>query len=212
MKSRRRIRGKLPAGPVFALLLVGLLLLSGLFYYRAVNVQRYLEPALALSLPRSILAQRINAALEREFDGSAVNGIRLRSSAIIVEKDLLFASAGGLRREAPVLLRKLARVYLAALDDQTRPDVSMILVITRYPAQDDKTGALRSEQQRQAGRILDALFGSEPALAEKLGRYFASAAMPASRLMQDPDTIEFQIIPSELMHAGVLQSLVKYVE
>jgi len=205
-----RMRWNLPAGPVFGFLLVGLLLLSGLLYYRAVNVQRFLEPALALSLPRSELSQRLGDSIEREFRGYAVKDIRLRSSSIVIEKSLLFSPGGVLRDNAPVTLKKLARVYLSALDENTRPNVSMILVIARYPVRDGASGAVRSQQRRQAEITLDALFRAEPELAEQFGRFFASTAVPAS-LVQDPDTIEFQIIPSELMHAGVLQKLVKYV-
>lgn len=211
MKRLLRIPGDVPVGPVFSLLLVGLLLLSGLLYYRAVNVQRFLEPALALSLPRSELAQRINASLQREFSEHSIGGIRLRSSSIIIEQSLLFTPRGVLRDFAPIILKKVARAYLSALDEQTRPNVSMVLVIARYPVQGSETNAIRSEHQRQAARTLDALFEAEPALAKQFGRFFTSAAIPAT-LVQDPDTIEFQIIPSELMHAGVLQQLVKYVE
>jgi hypothetical protein len=205
------MKGNLPAGPVFSLLLVGLLLLSGLLYYRAVNVQRFLEPALALSLPRSELAQRLSASLQQEFSEHAIRGVKLRSSSIIVDQSLLFTPRGVLRDFAPVILKKVARVYLSALDEQTRPNVSMVLVIARYPAQRGEMGAIRIEHQRQASKTLDALFDAEPELAKQFGRFFTSAAIPAS-LVQDPDTIEFQIIPSELMHAGVLQQLVKYVE
>lgn len=211
MKKRLRMQGSLPAGPIFGLLLVGLLLLSGLLYYRAVNIQRFLEPALALSLPRSELAQRIGAALLREFGENAVKGIRLRSSSIIVENELLFSDGGALRKIAPPVLKKIARVYLQALDEQTRPNVSMILIISRYPLQGGDIRAVREVRQRQAEKTLDGMFKAEPELAAQFGRFFASAAMPASRL-QDPDSIEFQVIPSELMHASVLQKLVKYAE
>jgi len=205
-----RTGGGLPAGPVFGFLLVGLMLLSGLLYYRAVNVQRFLEPALALSLPRSELSRQLGDAIEREFKGYAVKDIRLRSSSIVLEKHLLFTPGGALRNTAPVVLKKLARVYLSALDENTRPNVSLILVIARYPAANGVSGAARDRQRQQAETTLDAMFRAEPALAEQFGRFFASTAIPAS-LVQDPDTIEFQIIPSELMHAGVLQKLVKYV-
>lgn len=212
MKKRSSLQGTLPAGPVFSAMLVGLLLLSGLLYYRAVNVQRFLEPALALSLPRSELAQRIETALQQEFGGYAIRGIRLRSSSIIIDKDLLFTTGGTRREVAPAILKKLARVYLAALDEKTRPNVSMILVIARYPVQTRANGLLRSEQQRQAEMTLDAMFSAEPALVKQFGRFFAAAALPASQIALDQDTIEFQVIPSELIHAGVLQKLVKYLE
>lgn len=211
MKKRSPMREKLPVGPVFGFLLVGLLFLSGLLYYRAVNIQRFLEPALALSLPRSELSQRLGDLLQREFSRPFVGGIRLRSSSIVVEKALLLTPDGVLRRNAPVILKKLARVYLSALDENTRPNVSMILVISRYPVPSgDGDGEARGRQRRQADMMLDALFHAEPELERQFDRFFASTAIPAS-LAQDPDTIEFQIIPSELMHAGVLQKLVKYV-
>ena len=56
-----------PAGPVLSLLLIGLVVLSALLYYRAVKIQRFLEPALALSQPRNEFTKNISQNFQREI-------------------------------------------------------------------------------------------------------------------------------------------------
>src|SRR5512143_2212095 len=53
-----------PPGPVISLLLIGLVLLSSLLYYRSVKIQRFLEPALALSQPRNEFAKHIRQIIQ----------------------------------------------------------------------------------------------------------------------------------------------------
>ena len=59
-----------PPGPLLSLLLIGLVLLSGLLYYRAVRIQRFMEPALALSQPRNDFSEAIEQNL-RVMDQTA---------------------------------------------------------------------------------------------------------------------------------------------
>jgi len=57
----------LPPGPILILTLIGLLLLSALLYYRAVKIQRFLEPVLAITQPRIAFSKNIYNLLLREF-------------------------------------------------------------------------------------------------------------------------------------------------
>ncbi len=79
-----------PAGPVLSLLLVGLVLLSALLYYRAVKIQRFLEPALALSQPRNEFAKNIKSIYQKEFGTKPVTGLRIKASSILMDRSFLF--------------------------------------------------------------------------------------------------------------------------
>jgi hypothetical protein len=57
----------LQPGPILSLTLIGILLLSAVIYYRANNVQRFLEPALALSEPRLKFSQNIRISFRRNL-------------------------------------------------------------------------------------------------------------------------------------------------
>ena len=124
-----------PAGPVLSLLLTGLVLLSALIYYRAVKIQRFLEPALALSQPRNEFSKNITRIFQKEFGPKSVKGLTLKSSSILMEKSLLISREGTLNASAQADLRQLARVFLALMkDDHARSEISLVLIIGRFPS------------------------------------------------------------------------------
>ncbi len=84
-------------GPVLSLLLIGLVLLSALLYYRAVKIQRFLEPALAISQPRNEFSKSIKLIFQQEFGAESIKGLRVKASSILIERSFLFA--GGRRPE-----------------------------------------------------------------------------------------------------------------
>ena len=90
----------LPAGPLLSLLLIGLVLLSALLYYRAIKIQRFLEPALALSQPRNEFAKNIKVIFQGEFGTSPVRGFKIKGSSIFMDKALLFSQKGVLTATA----------------------------------------------------------------------------------------------------------------
>src|SRR5574341_533273 len=94
-----------PAGPVLSLLLIGLLLLSALVYYRAVRIQRFLEPALAMSQPRNEFAESVNQAFREEFGPGPFRSLKATSNSILIERGLLFTESGTLTAAAPVVLK-----------------------------------------------------------------------------------------------------------
>jgi hypothetical protein len=213
MKGRSLWKYVPPAGPVLSLLLIGLVLLSALLYYRAVKIQRFLEPALALSQPRNEFSKSLKLMFQKEYGAESIKGLKVRATSILIEKSFLFEAGGTLKASAQVNLQKLARVFLLLMDDdQTRSDVSLVLIIARFP-----TGGTwptyvteRIKAQRMVGFIQDALFFAEPRLGIRYGTYFVAAAQPANLNERDRELIELRIIPSELLHIKVLEKLEKY--
>jgi hypothetical protein len=202
-----------PAGPVLSLLLIGLVLLSALLYYRAVKIQRFLEPALALSQPRNEFSKSIKLIFQNEFGAESVKGLTVRASTILMEKSFLFSGDGALKASAQADLKRLARIFFLLMDnEQTRSDISLVLIISRFPSSGTwiTYATDRIQAQRMAGFIQDALFFAEPQLGLRYGTYFVAAAQPTNPLEGTREIIELRIIPSELLHIKVLEKLEKY--
>lgn len=202
-----------PAGPILSLALIGLLLLSALLYYRAVKIQRFLEPVLAISQPRNEFAESVNLLFRKEFGAESITGIKVRTSSIVMRKSLLFSEDGALKAPAPIVLKKLARVFLSLLeDDHTRPNISVVLINARFPSDQAwrSNAAERRQAQRMVGLVQDALFQAEPMLGIRYATYFTSSAQPAYQNDGNIELIELRIVPSERLHIEVLQKLMKY--
>lgn len=201
------------AGPVLSLLLIGLVLLSALLYYRSVKIQRFLEPALALSQPRNEFTKNINAMFQKEFGAKPITGLKVKASSIIIEKSLLFSKDGSLKRSAQIDLPKLARVFLSLLNDnQARSDISLVLVIARFPLGGAKAGADAAERmkaQQMAWFIQDSMFHVEPTLG-RYAAYFVATAQPTNPREGNSELIELRITPSEYLHVKLLEKLEKY--
>lgn len=200
-------------GPLLSLTLIGILLLSAVLYYRAVKIQRFLEPALAISTPRFLFAKNVNLILAKEFGSVQMTGVRLTTNAIFVEKSLILS--GGYRQGSePPALQKLGRVFLSVLSDRNiRDHIDFILIRVRYPesAGEASDEAKRKDAQQKADLILQTLFRGTPALAKEYGPLFSATSIPGSSSEDDAAWIEFRFMPSELLHIEALQSLKKYV-
>jgi len=213
MKAKSLWKFVPPAGPIFSITLIGLVLLSGLLYYRAVKIQRFLEPALALSQPRNEFTKNINSIFEKEFGAKSIKGLKIRTSSILMEKSLLFSPNGAPKASAKDDLQKLARIFLSLMtDDHTRSEISQVLIIGRYPSYGvtRETILERSRVQRMIGFIQDALFQLEPGLGIRYATYFADAAQPTDPQEKKSEVVEFRIVPSEFLHIEVLEKLEKY--
>lgn len=215
MKSSFMKKFILPPGPILGLMLVGLLLLSAVLYYRAVKIQRFLEPALAISQPRSEFAGSISSLLLKEFEAEESRGIRFTMGSVFVEESLLFDNSSSLKESAPAILKKLGHVFMAALNDSDiRSHIDLILVSARFIVnQDTKDNIkMRADMQHKAELILYSIFKSEPELEKNYGSYFAAAAVaiPAGVPSQETNWVEFRIIPTELAHIEMLMRLGKY--
>jgi len=205
----------IPPGPIMSLTLIGIMFLSGLLYYRAVKVQRFLEPALAISQPRSEFTDAVNSFLKREFEPAGVKGVRLIMGTIVVDPAVFLEGRGREGGSASPMVKRLARVFVSALNDNyLRAHVDLVLIVARYPMQPDE-GANRQMKLRMRERsamVLDSLFKAEPLLEKRYALYFAATAMPANPAKGGADRIEVRIIPSDQLHIEVLQRLKKYVD
>lgn len=202
-----------PAGPILSLLLVGFVLLSALLYYKAVKIQRFLEPALALSQPRNEFTKNIKSIFQKEFGTQSVKGLKIKASSILIDRSVLFSEKGVLTAPAQADLQKLARIFLALMkDDHARSEISLILIIGRYPSFGATGGdvAARMEVQRMVGFLQDVLFHAQTELGIRYSPYFASVAQPTTPHEGNLNTLEFRIIPSEYLHIEVLDKLEKY--
>jgi len=199
-------------GPILSLTLIGILVLSALLYYRAVKIQRFLEPALAITEPRIKFNQEINNLLIKEF-GTTAKGITFRRGSIFVDQSLLFAFPHHRGVSNPLILNKLSRVFLSALSN---PDISshisLILISINLPltADSNLNKELRFEGQKMTAYILNTLYAAEPVLEKQYGKYFAVTAISAGPPVQEPKLIEFRMIPSERLHIQVLERLEQY--
>jgi hypothetical protein len=61
------LRRFFPPGPVLSLSLIGLMLLGGLLYSKAVKAQRFLEPVLAITQPNITFSENLSRLLLAEF-------------------------------------------------------------------------------------------------------------------------------------------------
>jgi hypothetical protein len=202
-----------PSGPVISLLLIGLVLLSALLYYRSVKIQRFLEPALALSQPRNEFAKRINGLFRQEFGDLSVSGLKVRRSSVQMQRSLIFQPDGKLKPEGKSILGKFARVFLALMkDERTRSEIDRVLIVSRF-AHLKSPGANvpeRMQEQLLVGFIQDALFLEEPELGRGYASYFISATGPLDARERVSDVVDFIIVPSESLHIEVLEKLEKY--
>jgi hypothetical protein len=202
-----------PPGPLLSLLLVGLVLLSGLLYYRAVRIQRFMEPALALSQPRNDFSEAITQIVEKEFGKGPFRGLDVRTSSIVVDLTLLVSRSRNLLPAGDAAMKKFAHLLLALLEDKrTRPDISLILISAGYAPDGPGADRERAAVQRMLGAVQDALFRAEPDLKRKYRSFIAVAARPAPPRKGYPELMEFRIIPSEMLHMDVLQRLQKYAQ
>lgn len=204
-----------PIGPLLSLTLIGLLLLNALLYYRAVKIQRFLEPALAISEPRMKFNQKIKSLLAAEFSSEQMKGIRFFAGTITVDESLIFERAHSTgAATVSAVLRKLSRVFIAALDNpETRENISLIQIVARFPLGRDMilNTQTRFAVQDSATLILNSLFTAEPRLEKNYAPYFAATAIPAVEpSKQGSIFIEFRIIPTERLHIEVLDRLEQY--
>lgn len=204
----------LPPGPIISLTLIGLMLLSALLYYRAVKVQRFLEPVLSLSQPRIEFSKNIHQMLLTEFGEGKIQGVRFFANSFFVDEMLILSEPHHQEKFGYLVLDKLGKIFLGILEDpEMRFHVDLILVITELPysryLEMDKRR--RVDQQSKSIFILDSLYKAEPKLAIEYGRYFAATVIPASPVQRERNWIEFRIITSERLHIKMIKRLGKHL-
>jgi len=201
----------LPSGPILVLILIGLMFLSALLYYKAVRAQRYLEPSLSIAQPRIDFLQDINRLLVKEFGTEKIKGIILASNSIFVDGSLIFSDPVHRKAIDGMFLKKLSQVFLSMLQDQDmRSQFDLVLVSTRLKVSPsmDVTAKKRTERQHIAESILNSLYKVEPGLLKYYGT-FTATTIPIPTNQKD-NWVEFRIVPSEHLHIELMKSLNKY--
>ncbi len=213
MKAAEVLRKMLlPPGPILSLLLIGLMLLGGLLYNRAVRFQRFLEPTLAITQPRVRFDNEVAKLLFEELGQKGSANAKYFSGTVRIREAVIFGREHG--TEAMQVLRALSRFFLRVLDDPgLRGDIKVILVSMKAPigqsASDNKKA--RHDAQEKAGGILDALFTIEPELESRYAPFFEASAMSVARDDPRAGWIDFRIFRSEeRLHIDVLDKLQKY--
>jgi hypothetical protein len=213
MKERSFWRYVPPAGPILSLLLIGLVLLSALLYYRAIKIQRFLEPALAMSQPRNEFNKRIQETFRKEFGPDPLPGLSAKAGSLFMHKSLLFTANDTVKPSGHAVVKKIARIFHTLLSKaETRAEIGHIVIITRFPPPGPRGGDVRMRMnvQLMAGFIQEALFRAEPELETKYASFFTSGSQLLNSPRGSTDLVEFQIIPSEFLHIEVLEKLEKY--
>lgn len=203
-------------GPVFSLALIGLMLLGGFLYYKAIRFQRFLEPTLALTMPGTQFDLDVREHIKEEFGPEYVHDIRYALGTLQVRKSVLMGEVRpGLGRN---MYAKLGKVFMDVLDDpELRGNIKVVLISTMAKVSDDPVFGLnnkdsRREAQDKAADVLNALYEAEPELETTHGLVFEATAMPVYSSRIDTDWVNFRIIPSEKLHIEVLQKLEKYID
>jgi hypothetical protein len=200
-------------GPAIILTLMGLLLLSGFIYYKAIKIQRFLEPALAISLPKIEFAKGMNTILSKQL-GEKREGVFYTPDSIIVDGTLLLVGEQSRASSETQIFGRLAKVFLSIMKDpDMKKNIDMILISTKvYSGPDAELNKkMRFESQQRADFILDSIFEAEPELRRDFGVFFSASATPALS-PEDIRWVEFRIIPTERIHMDVIRRFEKYVQ
>lgn len=202
----------LPPGPILSLTLIGLLLLSALLYYRAIKIQRFIEPAIAISEPRIVLNHTIKRLLEREFGSQRIKGVNYYAEKIIVHSSLLYSDMHGSEMR---LNERLGRVFLSILKDPMMSSyVDAITVITRTPMGPNpfENRKRREEKLLASNMFLNSVLNAVPELERDYSIYFESTTVSTYAPKEETEWVEFKVIHSDKVHMDALQKLEKYAE
>lgn len=209
MKNQKEKRNLISAEPVVILVLIGLMLIGALLYYRAVNLQRFLEPALAVLEPRSMLSLRMKELASEELGPEYAQSVIVRSSGLMLHKSL-FSSPQ--HSGIPVFVKRLSDMMRRLFEDPwMSSNVEMIMVRASVPL--DMPIEVRNElterMRKYSETLLKAILGLNPGLAEGYSDKFA-ATVVLNRKSEEADWIALDIIPSERLHVEMLERLGKY--
>jgi hypothetical protein len=209
MSGKGNARDLIPPEPVVILVLIGLMLTGALLYYRAVNLQRFLEPALAVLEPRTMLASRLNKLAGEELGHGYGSKILVRSSGLLVHKSLFAPTE---YHKVPIIITRLGRLMHRLFEDPwLDANVEIIMVKTSVPINlPPETRTKAHEQMRQQSEaVVSAILGTNKDLAEGHADRFAATSV-FSRQVENADWVTLDIIPSERLHIEVLERLGKY--
>lgn len=202
-------------GSLMVLTLMGILLLSALLYYRAVKIQRFSEPALALSQPRMEFGQKIIGLFAHNFQEKGISGISFTTDAIYIDESRLLLIAPLTQTTPAPIVRELASTFRAILENpELRSYIDFILISSVRIIEPGKNLSTpeRSILQNNSEFILKSLFLVEPQLERQFASFFASTVKISSNPNARQQMIEFRFIPTERLHIDFLTKLQKYTD
>jgi hypothetical protein len=209
MGKKENVRNIIPAEPVVILALIGLMLIGAILYYRSVNLQRFLEPSLAVLEPRTMLSSRLKDLTNEELGPEYSPGIIVLSTGLMIHKSLLLSPE---YHKPSIITQRLANMLNRLFEDPWMAgNVEMIMVKTSAPVDLplEQREKVKHNMQQQSESVLESILGTSPALAEKHSDKFAATAV-LSRNTKNYDWVMLDIIPSERLHIEVLERLGKY--
>jgi len=212
MSAQNTKRFFLMPAQLLGLTLTGILLVSAFVYYKAVKLQRYLEPTLAIAQPRIQFAKNLGHLIEKEFGSTDMKGVVYTASSIFIDEALLFKDIPGKKIADMIFIQRLSQIFLSILQDpQLRTHFELILVSTRVTITPhlDMNRRKWNEAQHKAQFILYSLYSVQPTLEKEYGMYFTAAALPVAPPKGD-NWVEFRIIPSEHLHIEIMKSVGKH--
>ena len=208
--NKQENRGRLiPDEPVVILILIGMILIGALLYYRAVNLQRFLEPALAVLEPRTQLSMRLKNLAKEELGPEYGQNVIVQSSGLMLHKSLFSTPQ---YHGIPVFINRLGNMIQRLFEDPwMSSNVEIVMIKTSVPMglpQEIRNSAQEKMQQRSEA-LLNAILGSNSVLSAGYSDKFAATAV-LSRKAEAADWIALDIIPSERLHIEILEKLGKY--
>lgn len=197
----------LPPGPILSVTLIGLVLLGSVLYYKAVSVQRRMEPVMAFLRPRMEFSGALDAAINRVFPEKYKELIIVSPDAVYAGNDLIYTKAGTLDAEAVAGLSRLVGEMIG--NPETKRHINLILVTVRYPLAEspEESAKNRHIASKRAEGIMDAVLGGVRAPGVQARPYLASAAIGVSPESPRLDWVEFKIIHTDQFNLEMLNRL-----
>ena len=177
---------------------------------RAVRVQRFLEPALALTQPRIEFDSKVIGMLDTELNPDDYGDVKYLLNSILVRERAITTAP-----KSPRVIGAIGRVFTGILEEpELRGQISVVLVSTKAGLTNDLAynKATREARQDDAEKILSSLYAAAPVLEREYLGYFEATAKPIAKGRLDAGWVSFRLVPSSKLHVEVLQKLNKYVQ
>ena len=198
----------LPTEPFITLILIGLLLTGVTLYYKAINLQRFLEPALAVLEPSVTFTSKINKTARNKLSHATDNKIVIRGNNLSIHKSL-FRSAE--HKQIPLIVREMGSFIKTILNDKTLSnDIQSVIIKANVPIHAALAEpGLYDNMRLQAEAVLNTIMQLEPSLASTNAHKMGSLAM-YSKNPGAAEWLTLEVVPSEMLHIKVLERMSKY--
>ena len=210
MGSAKLTRFIPPLEVVLTLALMSLLLLSFVFYSRAVRTQRFSELALAIYEPRNEFRQKTIGPFIKLFDKKNINSIRFTENSFCIEESLLLIDEPNSKVTQPTIMKDLGKLFHALLQDpELRSNVELILISTIRPVSPGMNLSNMNSRTLRAKSesVLRSLYTLEPELEQEHSSFFASTVKNTTGLEGHQCFIEFRFIHNDRPYVEYLKKV-----